>query len=187
MRTNENGPQTPGQNAPQRGQTSENPNRQKMSKIDTFQFEAVDSKIVDDIQREEEARLNAKTPPAGAKQAGDYQFFTTNSVRRMDTQTAVKVMNIECDLYDLAPSGDYEIAFEWDDSILTDIATELDQRLLLLDRGIEGRLGLRMWYYGETKKQAEDALAEIDQEDEKQEEEPFGEDPPLIYSEAKDT
>ena len=102
-------------------------------------------------------------------------------------EDAVKVMNIECDLYDLAPSGDYEIAFEWDDSILTDIATELDQRLLLLDRGIEGRLGLRMWYYGETKKQAEDALAEIDQEDEKQEEEPFGEDPPLIYSEAKDT
>lgn len=92
MRTNENGPQSPGQNAPQRGQTSENPNRQKMSKIDTFQFEAVDSKIVDDIQREEEARLNAKTPPAGAKQAGDYQFFTTNSVRRMDTQTVHRMM-----------------------------------------------------------------------------------------------
>lgn len=58
-------------------------NSGKMAKIDTFQFEAVDGKLVEDIAREEEERLKGAAPTAER----EYRFYTTNSVRRMDTQT----------------------------------------------------------------------------------------------------
>ncbi len=71
--------------------TNDSGNRSKMAKIDTFQFEAVDNdKLVDDIRREEEARLNKKGVPAGER---EYHFYTTNSVKRVDTQTVHRVMN----------------------------------------------------------------------------------------------
>ena len=70
---------------------NEGGNRSKMAKIDTFQFEAVDNdKLVDDIRREEEERLNKKGVPPGER---EYRFYTTNSVGRVDTQTVHRVMN----------------------------------------------------------------------------------------------
>ena len=71
--------------------TNDGGNRSKMAKIDTFQFEAVDNdKLVDDIRQEEEARLNKKSAPPGER---EYRFYTTNSVRRVDTETVHRVMN----------------------------------------------------------------------------------------------
>lgn len=60
-------------------------NSGKMAKIDTFQFEAVDGKLVEDIAKEEEERL--KGAPGAPTAEREYRFYTTNSVRRMDTQT----------------------------------------------------------------------------------------------------
>lgn len=83
-------------------------NTAKMAKIDTFQFEAVDSSLVDDIAREEEARLN--TPQSGnPSRAGDdgreYRFYATNSVKRMDTQTVNRMMTTSSLAIPGAPGG----------------------------------------------------------------------------------
>ncbi|MCI8332499.1 MAG: hypothetical protein HFE78_06710 [Clostridiales bacterium] len=57
-----------------------------------FQFKPADSKIVDDVRREEEARLNVRQGASDRAPTGEYQFFATNSVKRMDTQTVHRMM-----------------------------------------------------------------------------------------------
>jgi A118 family predicted phage portal protein len=86
-----------------------------------------------------------------------------------DNQTAlehclrdvVRAMDKYADLYNLAPAGDYEVSFEWDDSILTDRTQEMGERLELMSQGIIGKAEMRQWYTGETKAQAEAAIQEI--------------------------
>lgn len=73
------------------------------------------------------------------------------------------IMNAYCDYYSLFPGGEYAVAFEWDDSILIDVDTELGHRILLQQNGLLGKVENRMWYTGETREQAEQALAEIEQ------------------------
>ena len=77
---------------------------------------------------------------------------------------AIYVMNVYCDLYDMTPEGEYEVSFEWDDSILSDSDTELTKRIILINNGIAGKLETRMWYFGETERQAREALMRIQQE-----------------------
>ena len=87
------------------GQNGKN-NTDKMSKIDTFQFEAVDGKMVDDIRREEEERLNSRAGNTrGSDQGQEYRFFTTNSVRKMDTQTVHRMMTTTSLSIPTAPTG----------------------------------------------------------------------------------
>ena len=59
---------------------------------------------------------------------------------------------------------DYQVSFEWDDSIIVDRETELQQRFALMDHGISGEVENRMWYFGETEEQANKALEKIRQE-----------------------
>ena len=73
----------------------------------------------------------------------------------------VRVMDKYATLYNLAPEGDYEVSFEWDDSIITDMAEQLQQRLLLMNSGIISRAEMRQWYFGETKDQADEAIAAV--------------------------
>ena len=76
----------------------------------------------------------------------------------------IYIMNAYCDLYEITPDGDYDASFEWDDSILVDVDTELNKRLSLMNAGLASKVEVRMWYFGETKRQAEEALQEIDKE-----------------------
>ena len=90
----------------------------------------------------------------------------------------VYAMNVYCTLYnivgdvhtneqgevDASKLGQYDVSFMWDDSILVDVETELQKRLTLQNAGLESKVGVRMWYFGETEKQARDALAKIDEE-----------------------
>lgn len=71
----------------------------------------------------------------------------------------VYAINTFTDLYDLAPSGDYDTNIDWKDSILTDTDTELQQRLQLQQAGILSKAELRAWYTGES---VESAQIEID-------------------------
>ena len=97
--------------------------------------------------------------------------FQTNA----DIQTAIEealrdviyIMNVYATLYEITPEGEYEVNFDWDDSIIVDVDMELDKRLTLMDKGLASRLENRMWYFGETEKQALDALAKIDEENAK--------------------
>lgn len=76
----------------------------------------------------------------------------------------IYVMNVLCDLYDITPDGEYETSYEWDDSILVDVDEELNKRMILLQNGIDSKLELRMWYHGETERQAREALLKIQEE-----------------------
>lgn len=76
----------------------------------------------------------------------------------------VYIMNAYCDIYSITPDGEYDVSFEWDDSIITDVETELGKRITLMQNGLCSKLELRMWYFGETERQAKDALMKVDEE-----------------------
>lgn len=77
----------------------------------------------------------------------------------------IYIMNTYCDLYEVTPDGEYDVNFEWDDSILVDVDTELGKRITMMQNGLVSKLENRMWYFGETERQAEEALRKIEEED----------------------
>mgnify|MGYP002623461417 FL=1 len=77
---------------------------------------------------------------------------------------AVYVMDVYATLYNITPAGQYEISFEWDDSILVDRDSELANRMTLIEKGVSGKVETRMWYFGETENQAKQALQRIEDE-----------------------
>lgn len=94
----------------------------------------------------------------------------------------VYIMNTYCTLYNAASDmqydtmgnpinvegiGQYEVSFEWDDSIIVDVNEELNKRLQLMQQGIDSKVEVRMWYHGETEQQAMEALAKVEQENQK--------------------
>lgn len=89
----------------------------------------------------------------------DIQKAIENTLRDV-----IYIMNVYCDLYEITPDGEYEVNFEWDDSILVDVDTELAKRLTLMQNGLAGKVENRMWYFGETENQARDALNKIAEE-----------------------
>ena len=76
----------------------------------------------------------------------------------------IYVTNALCTLYEVTPEGDYDVSFEWDDSILVDVEQELAKRITLMDRGLTSKVETRMWYFGETERQAKEALQQISDE-----------------------
>ena len=76
----------------------------------------------------------------------------------------VRAMDKYATMYNLAPEGEYELSFEWDDSILTDRSQEMQERLELLAQGIISKAEMRQWYTGETEPQAKAAIAAMQQE-----------------------
>ena len=76
----------------------------------------------------------------------------------------VRAMNKYADIYGMAPEGDYEVSFEWDDSIMTDMNQQLEERLALMSAGVIGKQEFRQWYFGETEAQARAALEKLQQE-----------------------
>ena len=79
-------------------------------------------------------------------------------------QDTIYVMNAYCDLYNITDDGEYEVSYEWDDSILNDSDTELTKRMILIQNGIASKLETRMWYFGETENQAREALMRVQEE-----------------------
>lgn len=94
--------------------------------------------------------------------------YATNSDIQMALQDALEdvvyVMDVYCTLYDVTPAGEYEVSFEWDDSIIVDSESELSKRITLMQNGLASKLETRMWYFGETENQARQALQQVDDE-----------------------
>ncbi len=82
----------------------------------------------------------------------------------------VYIMNTYCSLYEITAEGEYDVSFEWDDSIIVDVDEELNKRLTLQQNGLTSKLENRMWYFGETERQATEALQKIAQESMQEEE-----------------
>lgn len=91
--------------------------------------------------------------------------YQSNAEIQKALETALKdvvyVMNVYATLYKIVPEGEYEASFEWDDSILVDVDTELQKRITLMQNGLSSKLETRMWYFGETEDQAREALAKV--------------------------
>ena len=66
-------------------------------------------------------------------------------------------MDVLCTLYHLAPSGSYEMSFEFDDSIIADRQMEFAEKQQLVTMGIMQAWEFRMWYLGETEEEARKA------------------------------
>ena len=80
----------------------------------------------------------------------------------------IYIMNVYCDLYEITKDGEYDVNFEWDDSIIVDVDTELNKRMLLMQNGLASKIENRMWYFGETERQAREALQKIQEENNQQ-------------------
>lgn len=89
----------------------------------------------------------------------DIQKSLENALRDV-----VYIMDVYCSLYDIIPDGDYDVSFEWDDSILVDVESELGKRITLMQNGLTSKVEVRMWYFGETEQQARLALQKISEE-----------------------
>lgn len=76
----------------------------------------------------------------------------------------IRVMDKFATLYGLAPEGEYDVSFEWDDSIITDTDLQLQERLMLLNAGIISKAEFREWYFGETQAQAQAAIEALREE-----------------------
>ena len=76
----------------------------------------------------------------------------------------VYAMDVYCRLYKITPPGEYQVSFEWDDSILVDSDTELQTRMNMINAGLASKVETRMWYFGETENQAKAALQKIEDE-----------------------
>ena len=73
----------------------------------------------------------------------------------------VRAMDKYASLYKLAPEGDYEVSFEWDDSIITDTNQQMLERVQMVNLGAMSVAELREWYLGETPTQAAGAIQKI--------------------------
>jgi len=67
-------------------------------------------------------------------------------------------------LYQMTPEGDYDLSFEWDDSIITDRQQQVNERLTLLSSGLISKREFRQWYFGETETQARAAIETLQRE-----------------------
>ena len=80
-------------------------------------------------------------------------------------EDVIYIMNTYCDLYEITPPGEYDVNFEWDDSLIVDTDAELEKRIVLQQNGIVSKVENRMWYFGETERQAQEALIKIAKEE----------------------
>ena len=115
----------------------------------------------------------SNTPLNEAKTATELKIlrqrsYSTNADIQQALEDTLKdvvyIMDVYCTLYEITPEGEYECSFEWDDSILVDIETELSKRLTLMQNGLASKLETRMWYFNETENQAKAALQKIEDE-----------------------
>lgn len=79
-------------------------------------------------------------------------------------RNVIRAMDKYATVYNLAPEGEYDVSFEWDDSVLTDSEQQLQERLTLMNAEVISKTELRQWYLGETRAQAEAAIAAIQDE-----------------------
>lgn len=63
--------------------------------------------------------------------------------------------------YSLVPDGEYNVLFEWDDSIIVDAAKEKQQDIQDINTGVLNKYEYRMKWYGEDEETAKSKIAEI--------------------------
>lgn len=84
-------------------------------------------------------------------------------------EQVITIMDKYCDLYNIVDGSkdDYEVAYDWDDSILVDKDTERQVDMIDVDKGRMSKIEYRMKWYGETEAQAQESLDKISDEQQK--------------------
>ena len=72
-------------------------------------------------------------------------------------------MDIYCDIYSLAPDGDYSVSFNFDDSIICDRSAEFGEKITLLEKSVIAPWEMRSWYFNEDEKTAKKMIGEINE------------------------
>lgn len=73
-----------------------------------------------------------------------------------------EIINIWISICDAEAPGEYEMSFEWDDSIISDRANEYKERKELVTLGVLKPWELRAWYLGESEDAAKAAIERDD-------------------------
>ena len=68
-------------------------------------------------------------------------------------------------LYGLAPAGDYDVTFEWDDSVVVDAEKERQRDLQEVREGLMQKWEFRVKWYGETPEVAKRMVASMEESD----------------------
>ena len=76
-------------------------------------------------------------------------------------------VDVYATLYSLTPDGRYEVNIDWSDSVLTDVDTELEQRIQLQQEGILSKAENRAWFTGEDLETAKQVIEEIEEANDK--------------------
>ena len=120
------------------------------------------------------ARGTLSNPESEARTATEVKIlkqrtYTTINSNQQALQKAIEdltyAINVYATLYNLSSEGEYSVDIEWSDSILTDVDTELAQKLQLVEAGIISKAELRSWYTAEDLETAKATIQEMKQEE----------------------
>lgn len=98
-----------------------------------------------------------------------YDTFTlVNDIRKnfeKGMEDFVYACNVLANRYNLSPLGDYELAFNWDYSLLTDTQEEFNHYIQGVSQGVISKAELRNWIIpNETIEESKKAIEEIEEE-----------------------
>ena len=74
-------------------------------------------------------------------------------------------------LYDLAPEGEYEASYEWDDSVIVDSDVEFTRRMTMVSAGMLRPEVVVAWYFGVSEEEAKSMMPEGEEDEQIPEEE----------------
>lgn len=79
-------------------------------------------------------------------------------------ENLIYAMDVLITLYNLAPQGNYEVSFNWDDSLIVDTEREQAIQMQEVHVNLRSRLKYIMFRYGMTEEQAQEELDRIQRE-----------------------
>ena len=100
--------------------------------------------------------------------ASKQRSYATVSKMQENLQKALEnliyAMDVLTTLYNLAPQGNYEVSFNWDDSLIVDTEREQTLQMQEVTAGLRSKIKYIMFRYGLTEEQARQELELINQE-----------------------
>ncbi len=90
-------------------------------------------------------------------------YYTVSDIQRQSKaalEQLIEAMDVMATLYQLAPSGSYELTVSFGDSVFEDTATEFSRRMQLVGIGMKPEL-LLAWYFEVSEEEAKGMLGEM--------------------------
>ena len=88
----------------------------------------------------------------------DIQLSLENALNEL-----IRIIDDLCDIYNLAPSGNYDVSYKWDDSIIIDAEKEKLQDMQEVNNGLMPKWKYKVKWQGLTEEQAKAEIADEDE------------------------